>query len=107
MPAQLAKSPDANVPSRYKRPPEKKFPTSHRLPGSVIRKVEMIREIWKARAEADGEAADVIDDINDTHVVSTLLAEATDAELGELGGVPRDDKALQEILERIKKKKSK
>jgi hypothetical protein len=89
--------------SRYRLPPGPKKPTSHRLPVSVIRKIEMIRELWKARAEADGESPEYVDDINDTHVVSTLLDIATDAELAEFGGMPKDESALKAMVAGLKK----
>lgn len=89
--------------SRYRRPPEPKKPTSHRLPVSVIRKTEVVRKLWRARAEVEGALADEVEDINDTHVVATLLAEALDAELAEFGGMPKDDQALKEVVARIKK----
>lgn len=91
--------------TRYKRPAEKREPTSHRLPISTIRKIEMVRKLWQAKAEAEASPNEELDEINDTHVVSTLLAEALDLELQEFGGMPKDAAALEEMVERIKKKK--
>lgn len=88
--------------SRYRKPPEKRQPTSHRLPTSLVRKVSIIRDLWKARAEAEGLSEDDFEDINDTHVVSQLLSEAADAELAEFGGLPADEKALATMIAKIK-----
>lgn len=89
--------------SKFAEPPEKRVPTSHRLPVSTVRKIEVVRELWRAVAEANGKDQVAVEDINDTHVVSLLLASALDAELAEFGGLPVDDRALEQMKERIRK----
>lgn len=94
-----------DMPSRYKPPPnERRIPTNFRLPVSLRKKLETVVEFWRARADAEGEAPEAIDAIDMTYVVSTVLGDAMDAELAEFGGMPKDDDALREVVDRIKKR---
>lgn len=99
-----ARKQSTDMSSRYVRPPEKREPFSARLPVSTIKKLEVIVELWQARAVSEGmDEAEAKDTINPTHVASVLLAESADLELAEFGGLPADEKALASITDRIKK----
>lgn len=87
--------------SSNRKLPDPKKPMSWRVLGSIVAKLEVIVEIEKTKARAQGERADVVDAIDMPHVVNDLLADVTDLELAPWGGLPKDKEALKGLLEAV------
>lgn len=74
----------ADMASSY-RPPDPKKQISARVRGSIHTKLQRILELWRERAQAAG---DDVDEVDMTYVVDALLADKTDEELAQWGGLP-------------------
>lgn len=75
---------DTDLSSSYRRPDPKKQ-LSVRVRGSIHSKLEAIRDFWRERAKLNG---DDVEEIDTTYVVDALLADKTDEELQQFGGMP-------------------
>ena len=88
---------EIDVSSSY-RPPDPKKQLSVRVRGSIHAKLEAIRDLWRERARTTGgdEA-----EIDTTFVVDALLADKTDEELAQWGGMPSTPAAKSEQLKTV------
>lgn len=85
------------------RPPDPKRQLSARVRGSILDKVDAIRELWRTKAEADGAASEPIDT---TYVVDALLERVCDEELAHFGGYPDTKAKLDAVKAAIRKASS-
>lgn len=89
------------MPSGFDVPTLKKV-LSARVRVSSHEKLENIVALWKERAKLQGEPERVVDAINASHVVDTLLAEALDGELAQFGGFARTDQQRDAQLKQLR-----
>jgi len=90
--------------------PDIKKTTSFRLAESLRLKIDAVREVWVALAEARGEDKAAIDQIDFTFVITTLLGRQADEELAQFGGYADtpEKKAVQlRVIRDTAKKQSK
>lgn len=89
---------ETEMASSYRSPDPKKT-LSVRLPLSIHAKLDAIIRFWRAKAEADGLDAEEVDL---SAVVIALLADKTDEELAQWGGLPRSEEAWSKAVEAIR-----
>lgn len=84
--------------SSYRSPDPRKT-LSARVPSSVHEKLAAILRLWKLRAETEGKDSE---DIDLTAVVSALLADKTDEELAQWGGLPKTEASWAEVEKAVR-----
>lgn len=81
------------------RPPDPRKQLSARIRGSIHAKLAVIVEMWRERAKANGADEDEIDL---TYVVDHLLADKTDEELTQWGGMPSTPEQRAEMIKAVR-----
>ena len=66
--------------------PDLKKTTSLRMPESLRERLEAVRDLWVALAEAQGADKAAVRLIDNTHVIVTLLQRQVEEELAQFGG---------------------
>ena len=81
------------------RAPDPKKQLSARVRGSTHVKLARIVELWREKADAAG---DDVDEIDLTYVIDNLLADKTDEELAQWGGMPKTPEAAKAQVDAIR-----
>lgn len=90
--------------------PDLKKTTSLRMPESLRERLEAVRDIWIALAEAQGAKRAAVDAIDNTHVIVALLTRQAEEELAQFGGFadsPEKKAAQLRLVRDTVKKQSK
>ncbi len=82
----------------YKKAPERKTPVSMRMPVSIVEKLDLLVELWKAQAVA---SEDDPTNVDRTHVCVEILRDAVDGAFDVFGGYPKDEAAKDKMLKAI------
>lgn len=95
------------MPTGY-TPPEPKKLLGARVRQSIHGKIANVIEVWQERAKLEEQPKHVIEAIDVTHVVDTLLAKVLDEELAQFSGYARTEeqkaqqlKALRESFKKL------
>ena len=72
---------------------------SARVRGSIHVKLARIVELWREKADAAG---DDVEEIDLTYVIDALLADKTDEELAQWGGMPKTPEAAKAQVDAVR-----